>query len=219
MENSEIQLTDRHQYDILDNEDVAALEASKLTKLRKKINADTWTDHMEDLMKSWGEKAAGNRELHLNSANKWKRFSDSFSVPLILLTTLSGVTTFGAMAIDDYEYWMYGVGCLNLISAFLAGVSKYYRPDEKVQDHTYTARSFGSFYRQMILELGMSREDRQPADTLSQWAKQEFDRLLKEAPTIPGEVIEAYKSKHKNDENKPDITLDKFTIEVYGRTV
>ena len=65
----------------LDKEEAAALEASKLAKLKKRINADSWSLEMEDLMKSWGEKAAGNRELHLKSAGKWKRFSDKMYLP------------------------------------------------------------------------------------------------------------------------------------------
>lgn len=201
----------------LDTKDKAALEASRLTKLKKSINAESWNDHIEDLLKAWGEKAAGNRELHFDSARKWKSFSDRMSVPLILLTTLSSVSTFGAMNLEDYEYWMYGIGFVNLISAFLAGISKYYRPDEKVQEHTQSAKSFGSFYRQIILELGMSREDRQPSDVLSTWAKNEIDRLLKEAPAISKKVVEHYRHKHADDINKPDILLDDFVIDIYGR--
>ena len=201
----------------LDKEEAAALEASKLAKLKKKINADSWSLEMEDLMKSWGEKAAGNRELHLKSAGKWKSFSDKMYLPLILLTTLGGVSTFGVANIEDSTYWMYGIGSINLISAFIAGVTKYYRPDEQVQAHMYTANAFGSFFRHMTLELSMSRADRQPADQLSQWAKGEYDRLLKEAPNIPGDIVNDYKMKHEDDQNKPDIIVETFQIDIHGR--
>jgi len=201
----------------LDKQDAAALEGSKLAKLKKKINADSWSNEMEDLMKSWGEKAAGNRELHLKSSIKWKSFSDNMYLPLILLTTLGGVSTFGVANIEDSTHWMYGIGTINLISAFIAGITKYYRPDEQVQAHTYTANAFGSFYRQMTLELSMSREDRQSADQLSQWAKNEYDRLLKEAPNIPQDILNQYKNNHEEDLNKPDLIVENFQIDIHGR--
>ena len=41
-----------------------ALAAAKLGDLRKKVNAESWTNNMEDLLAGWGEKAAGLRFMH-----------------------------------------------------------------------------------------------------------------------------------------------------------
>ena len=43
----------------LDLESQEALVSTKMNALRKKINADSWSDNIEGLMKDWGEKAAG----------------------------------------------------------------------------------------------------------------------------------------------------------------
>ena len=51
--------------------------------------------------KMWGEKAAGNRELHLNSVRHWKNDSTYLSIPLIFLTTITSVSTFNAVNYED----------------------------------------------------------------------------------------------------------------------
>lgn len=199
------------------NEESLALEVVRVQGLKKKINLHSWNDHLENLMKSWGEKAAGNRELHEKAAKKWKRFSEKMYVPMIALTTIAGVTNFGAADSDYNTYWMYVVGVINIITSFIASVIKYYKPDEKIQAHSSVARSFGSYYRMMTLELGTSREDRMSPEEITKWAKTEYDRMLKDAPSIPSDVIKEFKEKHQDDINIPDCALDSYNIRVYGR--
>ena len=45
---------------------------------------------------------------------------------------------------------------------------------KKKRLHSSVAKQFGSFYRYMTLQLGMSREDRDPADVLTTWALKEY---------------------------------------------
>ena len=49
--------------DKLSVDEKEALASTKLAGLRKKLNAEAWTDNMEDLMKQWGEKSAGLRSV------------------------------------------------------------------------------------------------------------------------------------------------------------
>ena len=41
----------------------------------------------------------------------------------------------------------------------------------------------------MTLQMGMSREDRDPADVLTTWALKEYERLQQEAPPIGGGLL------------------------------
>lgn len=194
-----------------------ALEAARLRMLKKRVNADSWTNELEDLMKAWGEKAAGYRELHLKSAQVWSQRSNNMYLPLMLFTTLGGITTFSSLGSETNIYLMAVLGGLNVSSALLASITKYYKPDEKAMNHKQIARSFGSFYRKIMLQLSMSREERQPADILTDWASTEYDRLQKDAPSVLNGVVEEYKLKHKDDPNKPDIVTEHFEIKIYPR--
>ena len=69
----------------------------------------------------------------------------------------------------------------------------------------------------MTLQLGMSREDRDPADVLTTWALKEYERLQQEAPPIGGDSIVLFNKKFdKNTQAIPDVAEDKFVIKVYN---
>lgn len=201
-----------------DDDDKSALANSRLCKLRKKINAENWSDEKEDLMQSWGEKAAGSRELHDHAAGYWKRFGDKIYLPVIILSAIGSVSNFGAASTTNPTYWMYSIGALNMFTAALASVAQYYRPDEKSQTHTAVARNFGSFYRSMTVELGMSREDRMNSDDLIRWAKNEYDRIQWESPPIPTLVIDKFKKTHgTTKKNLPDVVNTLYEIKINNR--
>ena len=194
-----------------------ALEAARLRMLKKKVNADSWTNELEDIMKAWGEKAAGYRELHRKAGQLWSARSNRMYIPLMIFTTLGGVTTFSSLNGEPNIYMMGVLGALNVSSALLASVTKFYKPDEKAMSHQQVARAFGSFYRKVMLQLSMSREERQPADILTDWASTEYDRLQKESPSLPGTIVDEYKVVHKNVINKPDVVTEEFVISIYPR--
>ena len=198
-----------------DEGEMSALANAKLSKLKKKINANNWTTELEDLMQSWGEKAAGYRELHDGSAGYWKMIGDKLYLPVIILSTIGGVSNFGAASLENHVYWMYGIGTINIFTAAMAAVAQYYKPDEKSQNHNSVARNFGSFYRNMMLELGMSREDRMNSEDLIRWAKNEYDRITSEAPPVPGLIVKHFKEVHgKSKKNLPEIITCNYEIKI-----
>jgi hypothetical protein len=202
-----------------DDEDRWALTSARMMKLKKKMNSDAWTDYLEDIMQSWGEKAAGSKDLHLDAASYWKSFGDKIYVPVIILSTIGGVSNFGAATVDNPEHWMYAIGTINMIAAGLASLSQYYKPSEKSQHHYAVARTYGSFYRAVLLELGISREDRMNSDDMIRWAKGEYDRIQAEAPVIPESIIASFRKKHANvRRNIPDIVSNHYEIKINGRT-
>ena len=206
------------QVDSSDKSDMSALVNSRLCKLKKEINADDWSNEKEDLMQSWGEKAGCSKELHDNASRYWKIYGDRLSLPVIMLSTIGGVSNFGASSSRYPTYWMYAIGAVNMLTAILASVAQYYRPDEKSQTHHAVARNFGSFYRSMTVELGMSREDRMNSDDLIRWAKNEYDRIQWESPRIPSLILEAFKEKHGTTKvNLPDMVNNLYEIKINNR--
>jgi len=194
-----------------------ALESARVNQVRKRINAASWSCDIEDLLKAWGEKAAGSKQLHLKAAEQWSSVSNNMYVPLIALTTAGGVATFGAAGAESPTILMYTIGAMNATAAFFASMIKYHKPDEKAHNHLVHARMFGAFYRRVSLQLGLAREDRTSVEELTTWATNELDRIQHDAPTIPTRVIKAYINDHRDDENKPDVTLDSFVITVKAR--
>lgn len=198
-----------------------ALAATRLGGLKKKINAAGWSDNMEDLLKSWGEKSAGLRFMHNNAGGYWKGVSNRLTLWGILITTVASTISLVATNIDDPDAKnavLFGVGGIGMVSSLIQSLKKFYNAEEKNADHSAIAKQFGSFYRYMVLQMGMSREDRVPADELSAWALKEFERLQQDAPPLGGNAINAFKKTFTNpDQAVPDVCEDEFVIEIFGR--
>ena len=208
---------DRH----LSTEAQEALTSARLGGLKKKLNADSWNDHMEDLLKSWGEKSAGLRFMHNNAAGYWKGVSNRLTLWGIGVTTIVSTVSLTTTSVDDpytKNVIMYAVGGVGVFATLIQSAKKFYNSEEKAANHTAIAKQFGSFYRYMTLQMGMSREDRVPADELSAWALKEFERLQQEAPPLGGGPISAFKKAFvSSDQAVPDVCEDEFIICIYGR--
>tara|TARA_B110001452_G_scaffold267064_2_gene275606 strand:- start:3032 stop:3766 length:735 start_codon:yes stop_codon:yes gene_type:complete len=196
-----------------------ALATARLGDLRKKVNADSWSDNMEELMKQWGEKAAGLRFMHADSGGSWKKFANKLSITGIVVTSVASTVSLVATSVPDTNVkngLLYGVGAIGLFSTLVQSFKKFYNAEEKAADHASVSKQFGSFYRYMTLQMGMSREDRDPADVLSSWALKEYERLQQEAPSLGGKSVTLFKQKFsKSSQSVPDVAEDEFLIHVY----
>ena len=196
-----------------------ALAAVKTAGLRKKINAASWNDNMENLMKMWGEKAAGLRFMHDNAAGTWKKFSNTLTLWSIGITTVASGASLVAASISDEEaknIVLYVVGGIGIVSSLLQSLKKFYNAEEKSADHNAVARQFGSFYRYMTLQMNLTREDRLPSDQLSEQALKEYERLQQEAPPLGGAQVALFRSTFANSRQAiPDVCEKQFNIKVY----
>ena len=198
-----------------------ALAATKLGDLKKKVNAAGWSDNMEELLKSWGEKSAGLRFMHNKAGSYWKGVGNRLTLWGILITTAASTVSLVATNIDDPDSKntvLFAVGGLGMVSSLIQSFKKFYNAEEKNADHSAIAKQFGSFYRYIVLQMGMSREDRVPADELTSWALKEFERLQQDSPPLGDDAITAFKNTFTNPSQAvPDVCEDEFIIEIFGR--
>ena len=198
-----------------------ALTSARLGDLKKKINAASWNEHMETLMKQWGEKAAGLRFMHSNASGAWKGFSNKLTLYSIILSTVASGISLVAASIDDTgakNGVLYGVGAIGIISSMIQSLKKFYNSEEKGAEHGSIAKQFGSFYRYMTLQMTLSREDRIPSDQLAEYALKEYERMQQDALPLSGKQVVLYKSTFKNSSQAiPDVCEDEFEIKIHGR--
>ena len=196
----------------------AALAAANMGALKKRLNADSWSDHMEDLMKAWGEKAAGLRWIHNQDAGSWKKFSDRLSLWGIGLTTIASTAAVATANMEEpIPAVTYTIGGIGMIATLIQSVKKFYNAEEKAAEHGAVAKQFGSFYRYMTLQMAMDRSERKPADLLSEWALGEYERMQQESPNVGGPSVMAFKDAFGTDGNIPDCAEDEFVIKIQGR--
>jgi len=198
-----------------------ALAEIKMAGFKKKVNADSWNDDYENLLTSWGEKAAGLRFMHANSSGYWRGISNNLTLYSIVATTVASAASLVAGSIDSTEakdVVLFTAGGIGLVTSFIQSLKKFYNADEKAAEHGAIAKQFGSYYRYITLQMGMSREDRRPSDELSEWALKEYERLQQEALPLRGVDVQLYKKTFKgSNQAMPDNCRTDYSIKIYNR--
>ena len=198
-----------------------AVAQIKASAIKKQVNAASWNDDYENLLASWGEKAAGLRYMHGNSSGYWRGVSNNLTLYSIVATTIASAASLVAGSIDDIgakDAVLFAAGGVGLITSFIQSLKKFYNADEKAAEHGAVAKQFGSYYRYSTLQMGMSREDRRPSDELSEWALKEFERLQLEALPLRGADVQLYKKTFKaSNQAMPDNCRTDYAIKIYNR--
>ena len=211
--------TSSEDYQVLSIEERGALAAAKLDDLRKQINAGPWTEHIETLLKEWAEKAAGLRFMHNAASSYWTKHGNNLTMMSIIISTLASGTSLIATSIDDNDtknVVMYAVGAVGLLSSTIQAFKKFYNSEEKAADHAVSAKAFGSFYRYMVLQLGLSPSDRMPSDKLCDYVLKEYERMQQDARPISSREISMFKAKFDSKVQAfPDICETDYAVKVF----
>jgi len=198
-----------------------ALAEVQQAGLKKKINAGSWNDEYENIITSWGEKASGLRYMHNNSAGYWRSVSNNLTLYSIIATSIASAASLVAGSVDDTsakDAVLFAAGGVGLITSFIQSLKKFYNCDEKAAEHGSIAKQFGTYYRYVTLQMGMSREDRRPSDELFEWSLKEYERLQQEALPIRGADVSAYKKAFKGSKQAmPDNCRTDYAIKIYNR--
>lgn len=198
-----------------------ALSQVQAAAYKKKINAGSWNDDYENLISQWGEKAAGLRFMHNNSSAYWRGISNNLALYSIVATTIASAASLVAGSIDDVgakDAVLFTAGGIGLVTSFIQSLKKFYNADEKAAEHGAIAKQFGSFYRYITLQMGLSREDRRPSDELAEFALKEYERLQQEALPLRPSDVKLYKKTFSKSSNAiPDNCKDDLSIVIYGR--
>ncbi len=198
-----------------------ALAEVQQTGLKKKINAGSWNDEYENIITSWGEKASGLRYMHNNSAGYWRSISNNLTLYSIIATSIASAASLIAGSVDDTsskDAVLFAAGGIGLVTSFIQSLKKFYNCDEKAAEHGSIAKQFGTYYRYVTLQMGMSREDRRPSDELFEWSLKEYERLQQEALPLRGADVSAYRKAFKGSKQAmPDNCRTDYAIKIYNR--
>lgn len=89
---------------------------------------DAWSSEQEALLEEWGQKAAGLRWLHLESAKFFNIVSDAVTLPTIVISAGAGITALKESCGSSLSIV---VGALNLMAAFFVALTRYYQPGNR----------------------------------------------------------------------------------------
>lgn len=175
-----------------------------------------WCSRQESLLKRWGEKAAGYRWLHNHARLKYKNQHDYLSYPSIIIASITGVGGFAVLnpsGTDDLNsitkrnimIAQYVFAFLNVIGGILTSISKFSQCQHLSERHSVMCIQYSKFYRSIDMELSLDVQHRADVIEFVSKCRDEYDKLLDEAPDIPRESIEAFNREFPDRDNKPDV--------------
>ena len=161
-----------------------------------------WTREQEELLAEWSEKAQCYRWLHGNAERKYKRGHFGFTIPIIIMSTLTGTANFGVSSYVPEHYMSLAqviIGGVNIFSGILSTLQNFLRYAENNEAHRSAGILWSKFGRNIKIELALDRIRRKNASDFLKIYRSEYDRLIEQSPLIPVESIKKFKKNFKKD--------------------
>ena len=180
-----------------------------------------WSDEVELLLKEWAEKASCWRWLYGRSEKKYRYKYYCFSIPVIILSTLTGTANFG---MDSYvpenskQLATAIVGGLNLFAGLLSTLQNFLKVAENMESSRSCCVAWSKLQRSIQIELSLDPNRRQNCHDFLKICRAEYDRLTELSPIVDDDIIDTFKSKFKSYEiSKPSICNGLDTIKIYKK--
>lgn len=154
-----------------------------------------WTEDHENILVEWADKAMCYRWLHGRSHQHFKRANAWYTIPVIIMSTLTGTANF---AQDKFtgptkEYVVVAIGAVNIIAGIITTIQQFLKISELNEAHRVSSLSWDKFYRNIKVELAKAPPERTPVIQMLKASKEEFDRLMETSPSISTKVTEEFK--------------------------
>jgi len=161
-------------------------------------NIEEWSDEIEELLSEWGEVSMCYAYLHNFSHRKYKKKHHHIQIPIIVLSTLTGVGNFAVDSYipDDYKQgFTAGVGSLNIFCGILGTLASFLRYSEIMEGHRISALAWSKLSRTIEIELSLHDKKRKPCRDFLKVCRAEYDNLLESSPNVDLDIIGMFNKK------------------------
>lgn len=182
----------------------------EVAKPRKFLNG--WTPELDDLMAEWADKAACYRWMHERTEKIFSRNDRFITIPVIILSTLTGTANFGLNSIfgsdaNAAHFATLAIGGVSIIAGIITTLGNFLRYAQGSEAHRVSSISWGKFNRLITVELRLNPNERMDSMSFLKICRIELDRLIEQSPPIPDTIIAAFRNEFGSsvDVKKPDI--------------
>ena len=170
-----------------------------------------WNRQLETLVAEWADKASCYQWMHQKTEVRFQKFNYYYTIPVIIMSTLTGTANFATNSIvsteEQAKFVTFGIGAISLIAGIISTVANFLRYAQGSEAHRVAGISWGKFQRLISIELSLHPNERMDAMSFLKMGRIELDRLIEQSPPIPTRTIleftEAFKA--KTDIRRPEI--------------
>jgi hypothetical protein len=157
----------------------------------KKIS---WNKENENIMIEWCDIAKCYHWMHMRSNAKYAKYNMWFTIPSIVLSTISGTASFaqGSMTGMAREYAPMAIGTVNITVGIINTIQQFFKLSQMQEAHRVAYIAWDKFARNIKIELSKKPDERTEAALFFKQSRHEYDRLMESSPTIPNLVIREF---------------------------
>ena len=159
-----------------------------------------WTKDHEKILIDWGDKAMCYRWLHSRSHQRFNKVNTYFTIPVIIMSTLTGTANFAQDRVPEYYrgYFSMGVGFFNILAGIITTIQQFLKISELNEGHRVSSIHWDKFYRKIRVELSKPYDERQNVTDFLKNCTEEFDRLMETSPIIQNRIIILFQKTFNN---------------------
>ncbi len=154
-----------------------------------------WTPENEKIVVEWCDVAKCYKWLHTRAHQKYAYMHAWFTIPAIILSTISGTASFaqGSLPPSTQSFAPMVIGSVNIFIGILTTIQQYLKISEYNESHRVSAIAWDKFARNIRIELAKHPDDRtMDAGHFLKTNREEYDRLMETSPSIPLSVTEEF---------------------------
>jgi hypothetical protein len=150
-----------------------------------------WKTEHETILVEWADKAMCYRWLHARSHQSYSKTNAWFTIPVIIMSTLTGTANFAQDRFPENikPLAQMGIGAVNIFAGILTTIAQFLKIGELNEAHRVSSIAWDKFYRNIKVELAKCREERIHVGHMLKMCKEEFDRLMETSPSINEKII------------------------------
>ena len=209
----------------IDTENTVNTSEENEDLITKSMKDMKWQPQHTKILIDWADKAMCYRWLHTKCTHKYTLANAWFTIPVIIISTLTGVGNFAQERFpeDIRQVAVITIGGFNILAGIITTIQQFLKITEQMEGHRISGIHWGKFFRNIKVELAKSPEERINVGQMMKVCKEEFDRLMESSPDIDEEIIKRFKNEFKHSPefkkiSKPEIcdeliSISKFTFD------
>lgn len=158
---------------------------------QKKI---AWSIENEDILVNWCDTAQCYKWLHSKSHGKYSSKHAWYTIPAIILSTISGTASFAQekLPVSMQDMAPVAIGSINIFIGILTTIQQYLKISELNEAHRVASIAWDKYQRNIKIELAKHPSERSDCSSFIKHCRQEYDRLMETAPPLDDDIIKAF---------------------------
>ncbi len=173
----------------------------------------SWSANHEDIFVEWADKAICYSWMHARCAANYLGYSRVFTIPVIVMSTLTGTANFAIERVpQEYQAWVQiGIGSVNIFAGIITTIQQFLKINELSEAHKVASLLWNKLHREINIELCKVRSERIDVTFFLKKCKDEYDRLMETSPTPSNKIVQKFiRTFRSNSEeweqlNKPEV--------------